>query len=69
MARPKNTLRTIQVNLAIPEDLVARMELSLFSEVEGKIPHGARSELIARLLREHFTKVGFVCGTTWSEIV
>lgn len=69
MARPKNTLRTIQVNFAIPEDLVAKMELHLFSEVEAKIPHGARSTLVARLLREYFRKLEEIAGSPFSEIV
>lgn len=54
MARPRTTIRRISKNISLPEDLVARMELELYSEVEGRIPVGAQSDLIERLLREHF---------------
>lgn len=57
MARPKNTIRTIQKNIALPEDVVAQMELHLFSEVEGCIPHGAQSEFLAGLIREFFKEL------------
>ena len=54
MARPKRNLRMISKHLCLPEELVARMELELFSDVEGRIPMGAQAELITQLLREHF---------------
>ena len=57
MPRVKQTVRTISKHISLPEDLVARMELELFSEVEGKIPVGAQQELFTRLLREHLDKM------------
>jgi hypothetical protein len=54
MSRPKRTIRTIYKNIALPEDLVAKLELELFSEVEGRIPFGAQQEFFVKLLREHF---------------
>jgi hypothetical protein len=54
MARPKKILRTIQKNIGIPEDLAARLELELYSEIEGKIPFGAQQEFFTKLLREYF---------------
>lgn len=56
MPRAKNTVPTLQLNVAIPTDLMAKLELFLYSEVEGKVPHGAKSELIVNLLRNHFTR-------------
>lgn len=55
--RPKKTMRPIPFNLSLDEDLHARLELELFSELEGKVPHGAKSSLINLLVREHFRKV------------
>lgn len=52
--RPSKTLKGIQKNISIPEDLCAKMELELFSEVEGRIPHGAQKEFFEKLLRKHF---------------
>ena len=54
MARPTKTIRTIYKNIGLPEDLVAKVELELFSEVEGKIPFGAQQEFFTELLREYF---------------
>lgn len=57
MPRPRNAIKSIEKNISIPEDLVARVELELWSELEGKVPFGAWKELIVGLLREHFAKL------------
>lgn len=57
MARPKPTIPQIKKTLHLPQDVVARLELELFSDLEGKIPHGAQSELITKLLRDYFEKL------------
>lgn len=56
MARPKHIMRPILKRVSIPEDIVARVDLELYSEVEQKVPYGAWSELCERLLREHLNK-------------
>lgn len=43
-----------RVLIHIPIDLRAKMSLELYSELEGRIPYGKQSALIAQLLREHF---------------
>ena len=55
MARPKKTTRTIFKNIGIPEDLVARLELHLYSDLEGRIPQGAQQEFFTKLLRDYFS--------------
>ena len=54
MGRPSKTLRSVQKNIAIPEDLCARLELELYSEVEGRIPHGVQQAFFEKLLRDYF---------------
>jgi len=54
MARPKNTIRTKPQTINLPEDLIGRIELELFSEVEGRIPLGAKQEFFVTILRQHF---------------
>ena len=54
MPRPRKTIPAVYVNVALPEDLAARMKLMLFSDLEGKIPHGAQSEFIAGLVKKYF---------------
>jgi hypothetical protein len=57
MARPKAVIATIEKKIQLQADLCTRMELELFSEVEGKIPYGAQSEFINKLIREHYKKL------------
>jgi hypothetical protein len=54
MARPKAVIRPVEMSVSLPEDLHARLKLELFSELEGRVPHGRISQLFALLLREHF---------------
>lgn len=54
MARPKGVIRPVEMSISIPEDLHARLKLELFSEVEGRVPHGRISQLFTLLLRQHF---------------
>ena len=57
MARPVRTIAQVKKTLHIPADLEARMILELYSDIEGRVPHGAQSALIVRLLREHFARL------------
>lgn len=57
MARPKKVTRTIYKNIGLPEDLVARIELHLFSDLEGKIPFGAQQEFFAALAWKFFEEL------------
>lgn len=54
MPRPPKKIRPVQMNLSLDEDVVARMQLELYSEVEQRIPHGAQSKFINTVLRKHF---------------
>ena len=54
MARPKGVIRPVEMSVSIPEDLHCRLKLELFSEVEGRVPHGRISQLFTLLLRQHF---------------
>ncbi len=56
MSRPPSVTKRISKNISLPEYLVARMELELYSEVDGRIPVGAQSQLIEALLRQHYTR-------------
>lgn len=56
MARPKLAVRPVAKEISIPEDIFARIELELFSELEGKVPHGKWSKLVEGLLREYLAK-------------
>lgn len=54
MARPAKIVRPTKLHLAIPEDLRARMDLHLYSQVEQRIPVGAYQDFLCGLAREFF---------------
>jgi hypothetical protein len=56
MPRPKLIDRPRRIETHIPTSLWNRAEKHLFSELEGRIPHGAVSDLFALLLEEWVTK-------------
>jgi hypothetical protein len=51
--RPPKASRPVEKNISLPEDLVLRVDLLLFSELEGKVPHGAWSRLVTRVLTHY----------------
>lgn len=50
MPKPRRTIRPTQLNVSIPETLRAEVDLKLYSEVERRVPHGAYSAYICRLI-------------------
>lgn len=50
MPKPRRTIRPTQLNVSIPETLRAEVDLRLYSEVERRVPHGAYSAYICRLI-------------------
>ena len=57
MARPASINKPIEKKLSLDAELVAKVELALFSDLEGRVPYGAWSGLIEQLLREYFNRV------------
>lgn len=54
MPRIKQVTPSIDKHIHLPAELVARVELELFSELEGKVPFGAWQQFITKLIKEHF---------------
>lgn len=52
MPKPKRIVRPRILNLSIPEDLFARLQLHLYSELEGRVPFGAYSKFINQLIQK-----------------
>jgi hypothetical protein len=50
MARPRKTDRPIEKNVSLPQSIVVRVELELFSALEGKVPFGAWQRYIIGLV-------------------
>jgi hypothetical protein len=57
MARPASNNPKVQKHVALSIENVSRMELELWSEVEGRVPVGAQGLLIDRLLTEYFQRL------------
>jgi hypothetical protein len=58
MARPRKVMRSIEKTICLPENLVAKVELELFSEVDGKVPFGAWQKFVVARLEEYFARKG-----------
>lgn len=58
MGRPRKAIRSVEKNICIPEDIVAQVELELWSELEGKVPFAAWQRLVVELLLEWLKERG-----------
>lgn len=54
MSKRPNTIPSVQLNVALPLDVHTRLSAHLFSELEGRVPHGAYSRFLIELLRQRF---------------
>lgn len=52
MPRPRKTIRPVLVHLHIPQDVMSRVYGRLFSELEGRLPHGAQAQLFTKAVTE-----------------
>ena len=53
MARPKNAVPTKPLTVHLPVDVLTKLQLHLFSDVDGRVPHGAYSILFSALAKAH----------------
>ena len=52
MGRPKKAIRSVEKNISIPEDIVCKVDLMLWSELENRVPHGAWSRHITGIIKK-----------------
>lgn len=57
MPRPRKAIRPIEKNISLPQDVVARVDLELYSEIDGKVPFGAWQKFIERLIRAELARL------------
>lgn len=57
MPKPRKAIRPITKSISFPEDIVAQVDLHLFSPLEGRVPHGAWSRLLETLLRDFLSRL------------
>jgi hypothetical protein len=56
MARHANIIPSKQLNLALPLPIFTRLNIQLYSELEGRVPHGAFSRFMIDLLQQRFSQ-------------
>lgn len=54
MPRKPAVIPPYKLKVSIPEDLMGRLTLDLWSDLEGRVPLGAYSARITQLIRQHF---------------
>lgn len=56
MARRPNPVPSEQLNLALPLPVYTQLTAHLWSDLEGRVPHGAYSRFLTDLIRLYFTE-------------
>ncbi len=59
MSRRPNIVPSVQLCLKLPEDIKAKLDLYLFSELEGRVPKGKYQEFFIERIKEFFEKVSY----------
>lgn len=54
MPAPTLLIPTIALTVRLPEPIKAKLDLYLYSEVEGRVPKGKHQEFFIRLLNDYF---------------
>lgn len=57
MPRRPNLERSVPLMLMLPESVRTRLDLLLWSDVEGRVPLGAYQRFFVELLNEHFDQL------------
>ncbi len=52
--KPKNLIPSQPLNVALPLPLYTKLGAHLYSELEGRVPHGAYSRFMINLLQGYF---------------
>lgn len=63
--RPANILRPTRLTTTLPEDVRAKLDIHLYSTVEGRIPVGAYSKFLSERVREFFEPKAVKHPPTW----
>lgn len=56
MPRKPNIDPPRKLNITLPESVHARLSLFLYSEIEGRVPHGAYNRFFTERVNEFFEK-------------
>lgn len=56
MAKHANIIPSQQLNVALPLPLYTQLSAALYSELEGRVPHGGYSRFMIAQLQKHFAE-------------
>lgn len=59
--RHPNIIRPVRLHTNLPEDVRAKLDLLLYSQVEGRVPKGAYSVFLAERIREFLDRKPKTC--------
>ncbi len=65
MARIKGAIPTKPLTVHLPVDTLSKLQLHLFSEIEGRVPHGAYAKLLVGLVDAYLQKLDEQKDATW----
>lgn len=54
--RPRKVTPSQEKNISFDQDLVSRVDIVLFSELEGRVPHGAWSKYLSQLIADDLSR-------------
>ena len=54
MSRRKNIIPSVKLTVMLPEDTLGKLQLHLFSEMEGRVPLGAYQAFLSERIEEFF---------------
>lgn len=57
MPKPKKAIPSITKNVCLPEPLVRRIDLILYSTLEDRVPHGAWSRFLITAIEEKLKRM------------
>lgn len=60
MPRPLKVDRPVGVKVCLPQSIHDKLKRELYSEIEGRVPYGAQSELVELLVTDWLKSRGVV---------
>lgn len=60
MPRPFKVDRPKRLEVQLPESIYSKLQTELYSEIEGRVPHGAATELVTGLVSNWLKSRGVV---------
>jgi hypothetical protein len=68
MARRPDVIRPVKLTTTIPEDVRTRLDIHLYSDLEGRVPQGAYQTFFVDRIREFFDWQTFDLSEIFPEL-